>query len=64
MAADGAAIIDVGAESTRPGSEAVSVDVQILRAIPVIKELSKKRWQASLHKPTGRMSGTLRSLSI
>jgi dihydropteroate synthase len=42
MAADGAAIIDVGPESTRPGAEAVSVDEQIKRAIPVIKGLSKK----------------------
>jgi dihydropteroate synthase len=42
MAADGAAIIDVGPESTRPGSKGVSADEQIKRAIPVIKELSKK----------------------
>ena len=42
MAADGAAIIDVGAESTRPGSASVSADEQIKRAIPVIEGLSKK----------------------
>jgi dihydropteroate synthase len=42
MAADGAAIIDVGAESTRPGAEIVPADEQIKRAIPVIKSLSKK----------------------
>jgi dihydropteroate synthase len=42
MAADGAAIIDVGGESTRPGATAVSIDEQIERAIPVIKALSKK----------------------
>ena len=42
MAADGAAIIDVGAESTRPGAKAVSVDEQIKRAIPVIEALAKK----------------------
>jgi len=42
MAAEGAAIIDVGPESTRPGAEAASVDEQIKRAIPVIKALSKK----------------------
>ena len=40
MAADGAAIIDVGGESTRPGSEPVSTEQQIKRVIPVIKELS------------------------
>lgn len=42
MAAEGAAIIDVGPESTRPGAEAISVDEQIKRAIPVIEALSKK----------------------
>jgi dihydropteroate synthase len=42
MADDGAAIIDVGAESTRPGSEPVTADEQIKRAIPVIKSLSRK----------------------
>ena len=42
MAAEGAAIIDVGAESTRPGSESVSADEQIKRAIPVIEALSGK----------------------
>ena len=42
MAAEGAAIIDVGAESTRPGSKGVSVDEQIKRAIPVIDALCKK----------------------
>ncbi len=42
MAADGAAIIDVGAESTRPGTKSVSADEQIERAIPVIKVLAKK----------------------
>ncbi len=42
MADDGAAIIDVGAESTRPGSDAVSADEQIRRAVSVIKALSKE----------------------
>ena len=42
MAEEGAAIIDIGAESTRPGSEPVSADEQIKRAVPVIKSLSKK----------------------
>ncbi len=42
MAADGAAIIDIGAESTRPGAEPVSADEQITRAIPVIESLVKE----------------------
>ena len=39
MAAEGAQIIDVGGESTRPGAEAVSVDEEIARVIPVIEQL-------------------------
>lgn len=42
MAADGAAIIDVGGESTRPSSESVSAGEQIKRVIPVIESLAKK----------------------
>jgi dihydropteroate synthase len=39
MAAEGAQIIDVGGESTRPGAEAVSVDEELARVIPVITKL-------------------------
>jgi dihydropteroate synthase len=42
MAADGAAIVDVGAESTRPGAEPVPPAEQFKRAIPVIKALAEK----------------------
>jgi dihydropteroate synthase len=42
MAAEGAAIIDVGPESTRPSAEPVTVKEQIRRAIPVIAKLAKK----------------------
>ncbi|MBA7613226.1 Dihydropteroate synthase [subsurface metagenome] len=42
MAADGAAIMDVGGESTRPGSPPVSVKQQIKRVVPVIKALCTK----------------------
>ncbi|HUW17866.1 MAG TPA: dihydropteroate synthase [Sedimentisphaerales bacterium] len=42
MASEGAAIIDVGPESTRPGAESVSTDDQLRRAIPVIETLAKK----------------------
>ncbi|MGN6185796.1 MAG: dihydropteroate synthase [Thermoanaerobaculia bacterium] len=37
MEKDGAAIIDVGGESTRPGSDAVSIDEELARVIPVIE---------------------------
>jgi len=42
MIADGAAIIDVGGESTRPGSEAVSAEEEIERVVPVIGEIRRR----------------------
>ncbi len=39
MVADGAAIIDCGGESTRPGSRSVTAEEQVQRVIPVIKAL-------------------------
>jgi dihydropteroate synthase len=39
MAADGAAIVDVGGESTRPGSEGVTADDELRRVVPVLEEL-------------------------
>jgi dihydropteroate synthase len=39
MAADGADIIDVGGESTRPGSDAVSASEEIERVAPVIEQI-------------------------
>jgi len=42
MAAEGAVIIDIGAESTRPGAEPVSVEEQIRRVVPVIEALCKR----------------------
>jgi len=37
MAEAGAAVIDVGGESTRPGARAVPADEQIRRAVPVVR---------------------------
>jgi dihydropteroate synthase len=42
MEKEGADIIDVGGESTRPGSKAISLYEEINRVIPVLKELVKK----------------------
>lgn len=41
LAALGAHIIDVGGESTRPGSDEVSADEEIARVVPVISELAR-----------------------
>jgi dihydropteroate synthase len=42
MESDGAAIVDVGGESTRPGSDAVSVEQEIERVVPVIEEIRRR----------------------
>jgi len=40
--AEGADIIDVGGESTRPGSTPVSVEEELRRVIPVVEKLAKE----------------------
>jgi len=42
MVADGADIVDVGGESTRPGAEAIAADEELRRVIPVIEKLRTK----------------------
>jgi len=39
MVEEGAAIVDVGGESTRPGSEGVSADEELRRVVPVLERL-------------------------
>jgi dihydropteroate synthase len=41
MLSDGASILDIGAQSTRPGSEAVSADEELKRVIPMIGLMHK-----------------------
>ena len=41
MIADGATVIDVGGESTRPGAPEVAVVDEINRVVPVVQELAK-----------------------
>jgi len=42
LAGEGAAIIDVGGESTRPGAAPVDVDEELRRVIPVIEQLVER----------------------
>lgn len=42
IALEGADILDIGGESTRPGSNSVSLEEERERVIPVIEELAKK----------------------
>ena len=40
LAADGAAIVDVGGESTRPGAVRIDAETESARVVPVVKELA------------------------
>jgi len=42
MIAEGAAIIDIGGESTRPGAAAVSVQEELDRVVPIIETLASE----------------------
>lgn len=42
MARDGAAIIDVGGESTRPGAQAVSAAQELERVVPLIERMARE----------------------
>ena len=41
MAADGADLIDVGGESTRPGAHPLSPDEELARVMPVVRDLTR-----------------------
>jgi dihydropteroate synthase len=42
MVEDGADIVDIGGESTRPGSESISIEEELRRIIPVIVAIAKE----------------------
>ncbi|HEU4964027.1 MAG TPA: dihydropteroate synthase [Bacilli bacterium] len=42
MVADGADVIDIGGESTRPGHEEISAEEEIKRVVPVIERLARE----------------------
>lgn len=56
MLADGADILDIGGESTRPGSEAVAAEEEQARVLPVIEALRKAYPDAVLSIDTYRAS--------
>ncbi|MBN8430584.1 dihydropteroate synthase [Microbulbifer salipaludis] len=42
MVRDGAAILDIGGESTRPGAEPVSEEEELARVVPVVEAISQR----------------------
>jgi len=54
MVESGAAIIDIGGESTRPGAKPVSADDECRRIIPVIEALVKRRLNTVISVDTSK----------
>ena len=54
MLADGAAIVDVGGESTRPGADDVSLDEELRRVVPVLERLDGRRVSIDTSRRRGR----------
>jgi dihydropteroate synthase len=55
LAAEGADILDVGGESTRPGSEGVSEEEELRRVIPVIEALAQRGLSVSVDTRKARV---------
>jgi dihydropteroate synthase len=47
LVGEGAAILDVGGESTRPGSEPVAAQEELARALPVVEGLAAGAWDCA-----------------
>lgn len=62
MAAQGADIIDVGGESTRPGYHVISSEQEIQRVVPVIEQI-KKRFDIPVSVDTCKSSVALAAIS-
>jgi dihydropteroate synthase len=56
MAQEGAAILDVGGESTRPGAEPVAPDEELRRVVPVLGRLAAAATGAQLSIDTSKLS--------
>ena len=48
LAADGATLLDVGGESTRPGAEPVDADEELRRVLPVVRALASDGLRVSI----------------
>ncbi len=52
--AEGADILDIGGESTRPGSEPITADEELARVLPVIKAIKKEALDVTISIDTYR----------
>ncbi len=56
MTADGANLVDVGGESTRPGADRVDAETEIARVVPVIRELARSGVVVSIDTTRARVA--------
>ena len=64
MIAEGADIIDIGGESTRPGAKEISDKVELLRIEPVISEIKNKFPNCQISVDTRKASVMARALEL
>jgi dihydropteroate synthase len=64
LAADGAAIVDVGGESTRPGSLGVPLEVELARVVPVLEQLGDSGGDVALSIDTSKAEVARRALEL
>ncbi len=57
LAAEGATIIDVGGESTRPGAVRIDTSVEVARVVPVVKGLAAQGITVSIDTMHARVAG-------
>jgi dihydropteroate synthase len=64
MVADGADIVDVGGESTRPGSDPVAADEELDRVLPVIERLIEEIPHTPISIDTRKAAVAIRALEM
>lgn len=66
MIADGAHIIDVGGESTRPGAQPIPADLEVQRVVPVIEALAGEGATVSIdtYKPSVAEAALIRGAEV
>jgi dihydropteroate synthase len=64
LAAQGAAILDIGGESTRPGAEPVSSAEELRRVIPVLERVAAARNGAQISIDTSKLAVAERAVEV
>lgn len=63
MIKDGANYIDIGGESTRPGAEPITIEEEINRTIPIVKEINKNSPKTKISIDTTKYEVAQRALN-